>query len=325
MKNYTIKRYQTTDYSNWNTFIAKSKNGNFLFNRDFMDYHSDRFSDYSLIVLEDQKWIAVLPANIYENQLFSHQGLTFGGLIYDEKQKIVNIIEAFKQISEYLFNEKIKTLHLKTIPSIYHQKPAEELSYILFLMEAKLTRRDCLSVIDLSQKINISSGRMEGVNKGEKNNLLIKEVEDFEDFWEQILVPNLQDKHQAKPVHTLQEITKLKQFFPKNIRQFNVYQDNKIVAGTTIFESKNVAHAQYISGNKTKSENGSLDFLYHYLITDIFKNKQFFDFGTSNELQGKKLNSGLLFWKESFGANTIVHDFYEIETKNFSKLEDVLK
>ena len=325
MKNYTIKRYQTNDYSNWNTFISKSKNGNFLFNRDFMDYHSDRFQDYSLIVLEDQKWIAVLPANISDNQFFSHQGLTFGGLIYDEKQKLVNIIEAFKQISQYLFNENIKTLHLKTIPYIYHQKPAEELNYILFLMEAKLTRRDCLSVIDLSQNINISSGRIEGINKGKRSNLLIKETNDFEDFWNQILIPNLQEKHQSKPVHTLQEITKLKQLFPENIRQFNVYHDDKIVAGTTVFESKNVAHLQYISGNNSKSENGSLDFLHHYLITNIFKSKAFLDFGISNESQGKKLNSGLLFWKESFGASTIVHDFYEIETENFSKLEEVLK
>ena len=49
--------------------------------------------------------------------------------------------------------------------------------------------------------------------------------------------------------------------------QFNVYKNNEIIAGTTVFESKNVVHSQYISANETKSETGSLDFLHHYLIT----------------------------------------------------------
>jgi hypothetical protein len=325
LKNYSIKRYTKEDYSNWNAFISKSKNATFLFNRDFMEYHSDKFQDFSLIVLDGEKWIAVLPANSVENEIFSHQGLSYGGLVYNEKQKLATIINVFSNILLFLKENKIEKLQLKTIPSIYHQKPAEEINYALFLAEAKLIRRDSLSVIDLNKKISISSGRIEGVKKGEKYNLEIKEVDDFDDFWNKILIPNLENKHHAKPVHTIEEITKLKQLFPQNIRQFNVYQNQEIVAGTTIFESQNVAHAQYISGNETKSENGSLDFLYHYLITNVFNEKKFFDFGTSNEEQGKKLNLGLSFWKESFGASTIVHDFYELETKNFYKLKDVFK
>jgi hypothetical protein len=73
-----------------------------------------------------------------------------------------------------------------------------------------------------------------------------------------------------------------------------------------------------------KNELGSLDFLYHHLITSVFKEKRFFDFGISNEEQGEKLNEGLVFWKESFGASTIVHDFYEVETSNYGLLDMVL-
>ena len=74
----------------------------------------------------------------------------------------------------------------------------------------------------------------------------------------------------------MQEITNLKKKFPKNIRQFNVYYNDKIVAGTTLFESENVIHSQYISADKNKSKNGSLDFLYHHLITAYFLRKTFF-------------------------------------------------
>lgn len=289
-----------------------------------MEYHSDRFDDYSLIILENQNWIAILPGNRVGTDFFSHQGLSYGGLVYNEKQKLSTIITVFQKVLLFLNQNNIANFHVKIIPSIYPVFPSDEFLYILFLTQAKLVRRDSLSVIDLSNKNSISSGRLEGVKKGEKYNLVIKEVSQFDDFWNEILIPNLNQKHQAKPVHTLDEISKLKRLFPENIRQFNVYHNETIVAGTTIFETQNVAHAQYISGNESKSEYGSLDFLYHNLITKVFKNKKYFDFGTSNENQGKKLNAGLSFWKESFGASTITQDFYEVETKNFKLLDDVL-
>jgi hypothetical protein len=316
VKNYSVQRYQERDYKNWNAFISQAKNATFLFHRDFMEYHNDRFQDYSLIVLDKEKWVAVLPANVVDNQVFSHQGLTYGGLIYSEKIKLATVLAIFKSILSFLDDNKKEKLQVKLIPSIYHQKPAEELNYALFLAEAQLIRRDSLAVIDLSQKNNLSKLRKRSIQKGISNDFVIKEVKDFEEFWNKILIPNLAQKHQAKPVHTLQEIVKLKALFPENIRQFNVYQNGIIVAGSTIFESENVVHCQYISGKEDKNDLGGLDLLFNKLISNTFKNKRYFDFGTSNENQGRKLNNGLSYWKESFGANIIVHDFYEVKLQN---------
>ncbi|SHG35646.1 hypothetical protein SAMN05443549_103375 [Flavobacterium fluvii] len=324
MKKYIVRLYQESDYKNWNAFIGKAKNATFLFHRDFMEYHKDRFQDYSLIVLDGEKWVAVLPANVVDDEVFSHQGLTYGGLVYNEKVKLTAVIGIFKSILFFLNDNNIEKLQVKLIPSIYHQKPSEELNYALFLAEARLIRRDSMAVIDLSKKMVIAAGRKEGIVKGEKNKLEVKEVVDFELFWNDILVPNLAKKHQAKPVHSLREITKLKELFPENIRQFNVYENGIIVAGTTFFESDEVAHCQYISGKEDKNELGGLDFLHYYLLTEVFNKKRFFDFGTSNENQGRKLNNGLSYWKESFGASTIVHDFYEVESANFNLLDTVL-
>ncbi|MBA4276636.1 GNAT family N-acetyltransferase [Flavobacterium sp.] len=324
MKNYFVKRYQDNDYENWNAFIGQAKNATFLFHRDFMEYHKDRFLDYSLIVLDGEKWVAVLPANLVGNEVFSHQGLTYGGLVYNEKVKLASIIEIFKSILSFLNENKMEKLQLKLIPSIYHQKPAEELNYALFLAEAQLIRRDSMAVLDLSKPYTISKTRKECIRRGKRNNLIIKEELNFKLFWEEVLEPNLDKKYQAKPVHTIAEIEMLQRKFPNNIRHFNVYQDDKIVAGTTVFISENVAHPQYISGMDNKNELGSLDFLYHYLIANVFKDKRFFDFGISNEEQGKKLNEGLVFWKESFGASVIVHDFYEVKTSNYGLLDTVL-
>lgn len=324
MKNYNVRLYQENDFELWNAFIDKAKNATFLFHRDFMEYHNDRFSDFSLVVEEDKKWIAVLPANVVENVVYSHQGLTYGGLIYDEKLKLDSILEIFRMILIFLNTKNIATLQLKLLPSFYTNFPSEEVNYALFLADAKLIRRDANAVIDLKKNFSIAKGRMQGVLKARKLNLIIKEENDFELFWNQILIPNLAENHCAKPVHSLEEIQKLKDKFPSNIRQFNVYHEGKIVAGTTIFETKNVAHAQYISGNAEKGILGSVDFLYHNLLTAVFKDKRYFDFGISNENQGKNLNKGLSYWKESFGANTVVQDYYEVSTANAHLLENVL-
>jgi hypothetical protein len=325
VKNYTIKRYQENDYANWNAFISQAKNATFLFHRDFMDYHKDRFEDYSLQVFEGEKLVAVLPANRVENVVYSHQGLTYGGLVYGDKLKLASVIEVFKAILFYLKENEITKIQLKTIPSIYHNKPAEELNYALFLAEAQLIRRDTLAVIDLSKPFLFSNIRKRGIQKGISNGLIIKEESNLESFWNQVLIPNLYLKHNAEPVHTLDEIQSLKNHFSKKIRQFNVYCNNEIVAGTTVFETESVAHCQYISKYEEHENLGSLDFLYNQLINNVFADKKYFDFGISNENNGRSLNKGLSYWKESFGASTIAHDFYEVETVNYSKLGAVFK
>jgi len=324
VSNLTIKQYNSEYHEQWNAFVGKAKNATFLFHRDFMEYHSDRFEDYSLMVFENEKLLAVLPANRVGNEVFSHQGLTYGGLVYSDKIKLAAIIDIFRNILLFLNQNEIKRIQVKTIPSIYHQSFSQELEYALFLADAKLIRRDCLSVIDLTKPFHISRTRKEGNRRAEKHGLTIREELNFELFWNEILILNLVKKHGAKPVHTAAEITLLQSKFPESIRQFNVYQGDKIVAGTTIFETSNVAHSQYISGNEDKNKNGALDFLHFHLLNQVFKNKHYFDFGISNEQQGKKLNEGLTFWKQGFGASTVVQDFYEVDTANYSRLENVL-
>lgn len=195
----------------------------------------------------------------------------------------------------------------------------------MFKLKAINTRRDLSVCLKPQEKIEVTStNRKRGLKKAIKNNLLVKEEYKFDDFWNEVLIPNLKQTHKVSPVHKLVEISRLHAKFPNKIRQFNVYNDDEIVAGTTIFETKNVAHAQYISANSNRQQLGSLDLLFNHLINDVFSNKLFFDFGISNVNQGQIINSGLMSWKESFGARSVVHDFYKIETNNYHLLNDVL-
>ena len=320
---FSLSLYNSSLKSQWDNFINESKNGTFLFNRNFIEYHKNRFKDYSILFYKQDKLIAVLPANKLDDKIYSHQGLTYGGLILSKQIKFPDVFEIFSLLLSHLHETNYSTLIIKEIPEIYKSLPSGEVNYLLHRMKAKLIRRDVLSVIKLGNS-SFSRDRIQGNKRGKKNKLTIKETSSFEEFWNTLLIPNLKNKHNVAPVHSFEEITILNEFFPKKIRQFNVYSDDKIVAGTTIFETKTTAHVQYISANEEKNKLGSLDYLFTYLIEEVFNKKDYFDFGISNENNGEFVNQGLLYWKEGFGARSITQDFYEIHTKNYTGLRDLM-
>ncbi|MES2863616.1 MAG: GNAT family N-acetyltransferase [Bacteroidota bacterium] len=324
MNSYKIIKYTSEHYQMWNNFVAKAKNATFLFHRDFMEYHSDRFQDFSLLVFDEKDNLkAILPANFSENKVYSHQGLTYGGIVIDSTLKLEKFIPIYLEMLKFLNENNIETIHFKLIPAIYCSEPSEEINYTLFLSDAKLIRRDALATIDLKHQFKIDPKRVRCVNRSKKIGLEIKKESDLSGFWNEVLTPNLVVKHETKPVHNLLEMKFLYEKFPKNIVQYNVYENKKILAGANLFIDKKTVHVQYSSTIGDKNQHAALDYLFHYLITSEYKNFDYFDFGISNENQGKNINKGLQYWKETFGARTFVQDFYEVETKNFVKLNEV--
>lgn len=323
MKEIEVVKYHPDYKEQWNAFLANAKNATFLFNRDFMDYHADRFDDFSLLFFDQHELVALLPANITAGEVHSHQGLSYGGIVLKKEVTFEEVVEILKNMLIFLETEGIRKLTLKLLPTIYNSLPSDEIDYLVFILNAKLTRRDTACVIDYSNRLPVtSSNRIRGLKRARKNNLEIREDQNFDGFWNEVLIPNLLQTHQSVPVHTVDEIRLLHSRFPENIRQFNVYGDDQIVGGTTIFEMADVAHVQYISANEIGRTNSALDLLYDYLI-DYFRTKKYFTFGISNEDQGRKVNKGLLHWKETFGGRVIVHSFYEIETKNHPFLKTI--
>jgi hypothetical protein len=321
MSNYRVEKYTKENRLAWDTFISGAKNATFLFARDFMEYHSDRFTDYSLLVYKDDMLYAVLPANIVGDKLYSHKGLTYGSLVLSKSAKLLYTFEAFKALLAFLNAKAISTLELRNIPTFYNTMPSDELSYFLFKANATLIKRDALMVIDTPNKIKFQKNRREGINKAKRNGLTIAVDDNFEGFWTEILIPNLQKKHGIAPVHSLEEIQLLAAKFPDHIKQVNVYKDNVIVAGTTLFLTKTTIHPQYVSGNSDKNAYGSLDLAYDYIINHFDSSKRYFDFNISSEQNGEALNSGLIFWKESCGARTYVADNYLIDTACYKTLD----
>lgn len=311
-----VIRYQPGHKSVWDNFIAQSKNGPFLFNRDYMDYHADRFPDCSLMFFNEQeKLVAVMPATARGETLSSHAGLTFGGIISDTRMKTPLMLEVFTALAEHLSQEGIRKLIYKAVPHIYHLLPAEEDLYALFRYHARLFRRDVSSTIDMKQKLPFSGGRKYEIKQAQKHGLEIKQSGDFHSFMaieEQVLGA----KYDSKPVHTAAEMQLLAGRFPENIKLFTAHREDEMLAGVVIYESVTVAHAQYIAATDEGKRTGALDLILGYLINDHYSGKKYFDFGISTEHEGRELNVGLIENKQSFGARAVVHDFYELEIGN---------
>lgn len=310
-----IVKYSDEYSKVWDMFITTSNNGHFLFFRNYMEYHTERFTDHSLLVFDDkERLLAVLPANICENTLYSHQGLTFGGFVIGNKVTTGVMLDMFALLIDYLKSIQIEKLIYKPIPSIYNGMPSQEELYALFISDARLFRRDVSSTIDLSTPFKYSKGRKWTVNKAKKENIELCQTTEYAGFW-QLLSKVLAYQHEAKPVHSLSEIEYLRNSFPENIKLYVAKKNGEVLAGAVIYETDMVAHTQYLANSDEGREIGALDLLLDHLIKEIYKDKKYFDFGISTEEQGRSLNKGLIAQKEGFGASAIVHDFYELEIR----------
>jgi len=313
-----ISPYSAEQASQWDSFVRSSRNGTFLFLRGYMDYHSDRFRDNSLVYRNEKgNIVAVMPCNAIGDELHSHQGLTYGGFILAPSTHAYEVEEIFDVTKDYLRQQCFKKWFYKPVPTIYHDIPTQEEEYFLWKNGARLIECNLSSTIDYraQQPLRIDSSRRYIANKLKKENVRVDTNTPLQNFWS-VLCRNLENKYGAKPVHSLEEITLLQSRFPENIRCCTaVSPTNEILAGTVVYVFRQVAHLQYSSASEQGQSIGAQDFLYSALINYYKEMPQihYFDLGTSNEEHGKILNKSLNTYKEHFGARGVAYKRYLIE------------
>ena len=315
--NVVAVQYEPAHRELWNRFVKSSKNGTFLFDRGYMDYHSDRFTDCSLMFYKKGALLALLPANWLkdENTVQSHGGLTYGGLITGANFTAENALEVFRCAIDWMKKNlgAVRWIY-KPVPRIYSSLPADEDLYALSQNGATIRKREISSIVDMSKRLPLSTLRKRGYKKAAKNSLTVDEgnfENDIEDYWN-ILTELLHDKFGSKPVHTLDEIRLLHSRFPDNIKLYVVRNAGKVIAGTVIYDTGTVAKTQYIASSEEGKASGALDLLFGTLMDDVFKSRKYMDFGTSTLMGGSNLNEGLISQKEGFGARAVVYDTYEL-------------
>ena len=315
-----IRTYRKELAEEWNRLVAESKNGTFLLNRNYMDYHADRFTDASLMMYDEkQRLVAVLPAN-YEADIatvYSHHGLTYGGLIMSRHISTLQVMEAMTMACRHFASLGATKIYYRPIPYIYNRYPSQEDLFFLFRNHATLEARNLSQTIFIPDAIKMNELRRRCIKKSLKAGNTISEQRDVTDFWH-ILDHNLRELHNVIPVHSIDELHLLMSRFPDVIRLFVVKNpQGQIIAGTVIYDMGRTVHTQYISANKEGKATGAFDHLISYLLSSVYADRTYFDFGVSTEKGGNWLNEGLTFQKESFGGRGVCYDTWSLNLSDF--------
>lgn len=306
-----VRPYCENDREVWNQFVARSKNGTFILQRDYIEYHADRFEDFSLLFEQEGKIIGLLPASRHGDELRSHGGLTYGGFIMDCETTLQQTLGCFEAMLFFLADHGIANLIYKRVPHIYYKYPADEDLYALAQCNAALIRRDVSSCIFLPEKIPFSSRRKRNIKKAEKAGLIVNESHDFAGYITMV-EEVLKRHHDTVPTHSGSEITLLARRYPSNIKLFVACRDEAILAGALVFETGQAVHTQYLASNEEGRKCGALDLVIEFLVNKKYHDKTYLSFGISSENEGKLLNTGLLTQKQEFGGRAVAHDFYSI-------------
>ena len=311
MSAITAVPYDVTARQAWNALNAAAANGHFLFDRGFMEYHSDRFTDASLLFLQGGTPIALLPANRSADRLHSHQGLTFGGVVHGETLRVGEMLALFDVLLAYARTAGLNAITYKAMPTIYHRTPAESALYALFRHGARCSRRDVTATIDYRAPVRQSRRRRRAIRRATGTGLTLGWEPAWAEFWP-LLAEVLKRRHNRDPVHTPAEIESLAGRFAKQIRLLVARRLGEIVAGVVIFETPEVAHAQYVAASPHGQSLSALDAIFDHLIGHYAASKRCFDFGISTDDDGWTLNEGLADYKQEWGGGAVVQDTYEL-------------
>ena len=306
-----IIRYTPAWQQQWNDFVAHAKNATFLFDRRYMDYHSDRFQDASYLFLRDGKPYALLPANRRDDTLYSHQGLTYGGFILGADATTVHVMEALTLLNDTLRSQGLRRVVYKALPWIYHSLPAEEPLYAIFRIPGcRLVERDISTAVMTTRQLRWKKDRRHAATVADRCGVRVQRSRDYEAFW-QVLTDNLMQRHGVQPVHSLQEILLLESRFPNQIQLYTATVGDRLLAGSVVYLTPQVAHTQYIASTPEGKRSGAVDAIVRHLLNEAAITQPFLDFGKSTETHSDQLNASLLYQKEGFGGRAVCYDTYE--------------
>lgn len=308
-----VTRYTPDLQPLWDAFVADSANATFMHMRHYMDYHSDRFRDFSLMFRDSRgRLLAIMPACRDSDTLYSHRGLTYGGWLVAPRHITPDTHrQLWIETLEFMHNSQIRQLIYKPVPHIYHRIPEETDIYMLNALGARIHEISLSSTVNLREPIPLSSSTRLAINTAARDGITFQHSTDFGPFME-MLRHRLDERYKASPVHTTQEIQMLADRFPENI-QLHTASDacGTLLCGTVLYITPQTVHTQYMATTDAARRKGTLAALIAHLFK-LFPDRNYFDFGTSNNRDGS-LNFSLAGKKHLLGGRPTICPVYSLD------------
>ena len=307
-----ILRYRPDLAGVWAEVLRCAKNSIFQFDRQFIEYHGERFVDMSAVAYIDERPVAIIPAAFDPQtaRVSSHPGLTFGGAVFVRDLRGDTAIGVIDAMLDSFRDWGATSCLVKLLPEAFASYPSAEAAYALWRKGFQLVRRDLSSLLPLDGSLPFNESKRQAIKKARKHGLVVSALDT--DTYHDLLSQVLQAQHATQPVHSKAELALLHSRFPANILVRGAVFDGRLLAGTLVFNYGHVWHTQYLASSHEGRTLGALD-----LVIAETMNKArgagatLVSFGASTENGGQNLNQGLLWQKESYGARALVHDFME--------------
>jgi len=314
-----IVRYTDQYRSDWDKLVDSSVNGTFLHKRSFYDHNPlNANDDCSFLYLKKNRITGVVPCTLFQrndkNILQSHLRSTFGGFVINDEVGVEEALEIVEQLVSEARKLNVDEIIIRNPFRIFNQSLCDETDYAMWYQGFKIRSREVEIAVDISKpletiKSKYYNGNKYNIKKAVKH-ITVTESTDFRYFWE-ILEKNLNDKHGKSPVHSLEDIARLITCVGADkVKLFAAYHDSKMVCGMVLFvTSAKAIHAQYIGLDEDFQEYRPLNVLIDFVIEWGHKaGYQYFNLGTANENEGRDINQGLFYFKESFGGRGVLRE-----------------
>ena len=318
----TINKYNSHALQEWDQFVSDSNNGTIFQKQRFINYHINRqFVDHSLIIKNNNKIVAVLPAAICDNMLYSHPGSSYGGLVLANYVDFKIINEIIHSLDDYCYSQKFKSLFLINSPDIYQKKNDQSIEYLLHWNNYQSKEIYISHVVDMNNSSNLLNllkkrKRRYINNNKELNALSFEESNDFDSFYKILL--NAKEKYKTKPTHSLEELYQLKKLFPEEIKLILTVKSHQVIGGSVIFFANNKVSLVFYNTILGKFRNSQIAMLQLYKCMEISKKYgyQMVDFGVSHTPEQKNPMApkfSLIHFKEQFDAKGVLRIAYQKE------------
>jgi hypothetical protein len=308
-----VRLYDPAMKEQWDGFIAQAKNGNFLFFRDYMEYHRDRFHDHSIMFFVDRGLLACLPANRVGATLHSHQGLTYGGLVMHRDIRRGQVFAIMSALKRHMRSQRIAVLRYRPMPHLYHALPADEDIDALTRLGGHVIDARATCAVMTADRTSFSMNRRQDVKRFAKSALAVSRSYDFPAFME-LCAAHLWRSHAARPVHTVEEIARLAARFPDFIQLYAVHRETEMIAGIVVYRNSGCAKIQYIAQSEPAEQLGALAAIYEHILDRALARGVWLEFGHSVDPRGF-VNEGVHAYKESLGARTVQIRDYELNVE----------
>ncbi len=326
MSQITVHKYEEKYRGEWQEFLRTSNNGTMFHSMDFLDYHpSGKFDFYHLMFRRGDELLGILPGGVKESGkvFWSPVGASYGS-IATKDIRFETALEMVDAMMDYFRTNDFREIFLIPPPLIYSLNYNQHIEYALLYRKFDFELHYISHAIDLKHGNNFlvhfdktARKYLHKIFREDKLEIVINK--EYKEFYEILL--NNKAKHNATPTHSYEDILRLEELVPDNLKLIMVYYQGKPIAGSLLFLTNQKVALCFYTMLLYEFEYLKPVYLINYYTTKWATENgyQWVDIGVSQDTQAEDPMTpsvNLINFKERFNSRGILRSTYHFKFKD---------